>query len=348
MILLNKHKLKPLVLLVFISVILLLLNGCQNYAKDDEQFTNSKKIVIRFSHVVGEDTPKGEAARKFAELIKEKSNGKMEVQVFANGSLYRDGEEWDALQSGKIQMIAPALSKMTSKVPKLELFDLPFIFKDLEQVHRLTDGKIGNLIYQSAKSYHVEPLAIWDNGFKQFTNNRNQLHLPKDFIGLTFRIMPSQILQEQFNVLGAKAEVRNFNDVYKALSTGEIDGQENTISNIYTKRFHEVQKYLTISNHGYLGYLVMINKDFWNKLSPRNQQLILTTMNEVTKWERNKAKEIQAEQLQEIKKSKSIKIETMTGEERQAFREKYASLYRKVEAGLDKSIVKEMKTLLSD
>jgi len=245
-------------------------------------------------------------------------------------------------------MIAPAMSKMTSQIPELEIFDLPFLFNNLEQVHQLTDGQAGELIFEKAGKYNVEPLAIWDNGFKQFTNNIKQLHKPEDFKGLTFRIMPSNVLKEQFNILGANAEVRNFNDVYQSIINKEIDGQENTISNIYTKRFHEVQNYLTLSNHGYLGYLVIINQDFWNQLSPENRQLISATMQEVTEWQRLQAEEIHEKQLKAIKESKMIEIESLTEEEWFLFREKYSYLYKKFESRFDDTFSGEIKSLINN
>ncbi len=330
---------------IFILVILIVsLSGCQRYVKDYEQFSNEEKIIIRFSHVVGEDTPKGMAARKFAQLVKERTNGKVEVQVFANGTLYKDGEEWDALQKGNIQMIAPATSKMTSKIPELQIFDLPFLFSNLEQVHRITDGNIGKSIFQALQKYKVEPLAIWDNGFKQFTNRYYSLHKPEDFRGLTFRVMPSAVLKEQFVMLGAKAEVRNFNDVYQSLVNDEIDAQENTISNIYTKKFYEVQDYLMISNHGYLGYLILMDQQFWNKLSPEYKVIIKESMVEVTEWERMMAQELQQQQLQHIRDCDCITIEEWTDEERKRFHKFYEPLYLKLEEKVNKKFLDEVNT----
>jgi len=331
--------------ILFLSFITISFTGCQSYARDYEQFSSEEKMVIRFSHVVGEDTPKGLAARKFAQLVKEKSNGRIEVQVFANGSLYRDGEEWDALQQGDIQMIAPATAKMTSKIPELQIFDLPFFFSNMDQIHHLTDGEIGKSIFQAAKKYHVEPLAIWDNGFKQLTNRYYSLHTPKDFEGLTFRIMPSPILAEQFTMLGAKAEAKNFNDVYHALVNREIDGQENTISNIYTKKFHEAQNYLILSNHGYLGYLVMMNQDFWNKLSPEYQEIITEAMAEVTEWQRVVAEDLQEQQLTLIERCDCIKIEPLTEEEWKRFHRFYQPLHKKLEQRLGTSFIDEIHAI---
>ncbi|MFV9511462.1 DctP family TRAP transporter solute-binding subunit [Tepidibacillus sp. LV47] len=332
----QNRKYQKVFWLLSILIWVFLTVGCQKYAKDYEQFSQNEKIIIRFSHVVGEDTPKGQAARKFAQLMKERSKGKVEVQVFANGSLYRDGEEWEALQRNDVQIIAPAMSKLIQKIPELQVFDLPFYYENLEQIHQLADGKVGKMVFESAKKNKVLPLAIWDNGFKQFTNRDHSLHTPKDFANLKFRIMPSPILEDQFSLLDAKAEARNFNDVYQALKNKEVDGQENTISNIYTKRFFDVQDYLILSNHGYLGYLVMMNKDFYNTLSPEIQKMIQTTMNEVTIWERKKAQEIEQNQLKQIRECQCIKIENLTREEKDEFKKLYQPLYQKVKRDLGK------------
>ena len=334
-------------ILFFVLLMVVITTGCQKYAKDDEQFSEEEKIIIRFSHVVGEDTPKGQAARKFAELMKERSKGKVEVQVFSNGSLYRDGEEWDALKKNEVQMIAPSMSKLIPKIPELQVFDLPFYFKDLDQIHKVADGEVGEMVFQSAKRNQVTPLAIWDNGFKQLTNRGHSLHSPKDFVNLHFRIMPSPILEEQFAMLGAVGEARNFNDVYESLKNKEVNGQENTISNIYTKRFFDVQDYFIVSNHGYLGYLVIMNEDFYQKLDPTIQVMIEKTMEEVTVWQRKKALEIENKQLELIKKCQCIQVESLTDEEKAVFKKLYQPLYQKVRRDLSDVMSKTDRIILS-
>jgi len=321
---------------ILLSLFMLSLSiGCQKYAKDFEQIDQNEKIIIRFSHVVGEDTPKGLAARRFADMVKERSNGRIEVQVFSNGSLYKDGEEWDALKAGKVQMIAPAMSKLTDKLPELKIFDLPYYFNDLDEVHSLADGELGKKIFKSAEQFNLIPLAIWDNGFKQWTNQEFVLKNPEQFNDLTFRIMPSSILQQQYTLIGARTKIIGFNDVYQALQSGEIDGQENTISNIYTKKFYKVQNHLTISDHGYLGYLVLINKDFWeNQLNDELRIMMIEVMKDVTDWQRNKVQEIEAYQLQLIKDCNCIEVEELTVQEKDNFRKHYKHLYNKLESEL--------------
>ncbi|MFN3284169.1 MAG: DctP family TRAP transporter solute-binding subunit, partial [Pseudothermotoga sp.] len=233
-------------------LMLVLVPACAPKPIDYEQVSPDDKIVIRFSHVVGEDTPKGQAARLFAKLMKERTNGKVEVQVFSNGSLYKDSEELNALSEGDVQMIAPALSKLSSLVPELGVFDLPYLYPNLDGYHKVFDGKTGKVIAKSLEKQNMVSLGFWDSGFKQFTSNVQPIRNPQDLAGTTIRIMPSAVLDDQFNLLQVRPVEMNFNDVYLALAQGKIHGQENTVSNIYTKRFYKVQNYMTISDHGYL------------------------------------------------------------------------------------------------
>lgn len=310
-------------------ILLFVLGSCQAqaYPEDHEQLSHEERIVIRFSHVVGEDTPKGLAARRFAKLIKERTNGYVEVQVFPNGYLYKDGEELDALLRGDIQMIAPATSKITMLVPEWQVMDLPFAFKNAEEVHSYLHGPIGIELMGKLHTKGVYPLDIWDNGFKQMTNNRNPLVQPDDFEALRFRIMPSQVLHEQFTEFKALPKAYLFNEVFHLLERKEIDGQENTPSNITSKDLHSLQNYLTISNHGYLGYLVLMNNQFWEQLPEEIKGTIRETLAEVTAWEMEIAKEINKQQLLEIEQCECISIHVLTEEERQRWEDALQPVY---------------------
>ncbi len=221
---------------LIVSFLICILVSCRaSYPTDHEQLSEEERIVIRFSHVVGEETPKGLAARKFAKLVKERTNGRVEVQVFPNGTFYRDGEEIDALLRGDIQMIAPATSKLTDLVPEFSVIDLPFAFENEKEVHSYLTGPIGNELLQKLLAKGVYPLDIWDNGFKQMTNNRGPLVHLEDFMGLKIRIMPSWVLEEQFQTLQATSVHLTFNEVFQQLEMNGIDGQENTLSNITSR-----------------------------------------------------------------------------------------------------------------
>jgi C4-dicarboxylate-binding protein DctP len=308
----------PLII-ILLFLLALPLQSCQNRAIDMEQVSSEERIVIKFSHVVSEQTPKGMAARRFADLARERTDGRVEVQVYPNSQLYMDGEEVDALINNNIQMIAPATAKMTEYFPELFLFDLPFLFYDYNQVHRFIDGPEGQSLLERLQSHGMNSLAMWDNGFKVMTSNR-PLRKPADFEGLRFRIMPSRVLDSQFVQLGARARDLPFSDVYAALESGLVDAAENTPSNIYTKKFYLVQDYLTISNHGYLGYLVLTNEQFWSSL-PEDIRLILEEiMEEVTDWERQIAQEENARDLELIINSGSINIYYLDDEEKEEWK----------------------------
>src|SRR5689334_6054127 len=207
-------------------------------------------IVIKFSHVVAPNTPKGLAAEKFKELAEKYTEGKVKVEVYPNSQLYKDKEELEALQLGAVQMLAPSNSKFGPLgVKEFEVFDLPYIFPDTEALRKVTDGPIGKELFKKLESKGIVGLAYWDNGFKIMSANR-PLHKPDDFLGLKMRIQSSKVLESQMKALGAVPQVMAFSEVYQALQTGVVDGTENPPSNMYTQKMNEVQKYATISNHG--------------------------------------------------------------------------------------------------
>src|SRR3981189_1248127 len=208
-------------------------------------------IVIKFSHVVATNTPKGLAAEKFKELAEKYTNGKVKVEVYPNSQLYKDKEELEALQLGAVQMLAPSNSKFGPMgVKEFEVFDLPYILPSKAALRKVTAGPAGKLLLGLLDSKGMTGLAYWDNGFKQMSANK-PLHMPEDYKGMKFRIQSSKVLEAQFRLLGAIPQSMAFSEVYQALQTGVVDGQENTWSNIYTQKMHEGQKYITNTNHGY-------------------------------------------------------------------------------------------------
>ncbi|MGB6270482.1 MAG: DctP family TRAP transporter solute-binding subunit, partial [Pseudolabrys sp.] len=199
-------------------------------------------IVIKFSHVVAPNTPKGKGADKFKELAEKYTNGKVKVEVYPNSTLYKDKEELEALQLGAVQMLAPSNSKFGPiGIKDFEVFDLPFLLPNLTALRKVTEGPIGQRLLKLLEPKGMIGLAYWDNGFKQMSANK-PLHMPEDYKGLKFRIQSSKVLEAQFRLLGATPQVMAFSEVYQALQTGVVDGQENTPSNMYTQKFHEVQK----------------------------------------------------------------------------------------------------------
>jgi C4-dicarboxylate-binding protein DctP len=287
--------------------------------------------VLKFSHVVSENTPKGKAAVFFEKRLEELSKGRIDVQVYPNSQLYKDKAVLKALKLDSVQMACPSFSKFTKIVPQLALFDLPFLFKDMDHVHKVEDSEVGQKLKDMVTAKGYVALDFWDNAFKQFTSSKRPLIKPEDAKGQKFRIMSSKVLEAQFKAVGANPQVMPFSEVYSALQQGVIDGQENTNSNIYTKKFYEVSKYMTVSNHGYLGYLVVMSKKFWDKLPDDLKAAVKQAMKEATAEERKLAVELDKSQFAKIKEyadqTKKLEITVLTPEQRDAWKKVMSTIY---------------------
>ena len=280
----------------------------------------AEPIVIKFSHVVAQDTPKGLAADFFKKRAEELTQGKVTVEVYPNSQLYKDKEEMEALQLGAVQMLAPSLAKFGPLgVKDFEVFDLPFIFNDYDDLHKVTKGPAGKALLDKLAPKGILGLAYWDNGFKSFSAN-SPMKTPADLKGKKFRIQNSKVLEEQMRTIKAIPQMLAFSDVYQALQTGVVDGAENPISNFYTQKMHEVQKYMTITNHGYLGYAVIVNKKFWEGLPADIRTQLETALNEATDYANKIAKEMNDRDLASVKASGKTEVTTLTPEERAAFK----------------------------
>ncbi len=289
------------------------------------------EYTLKFSHVVSPNTPKGKAADFFEKRLEELSGGKIDVQVYPSSQLYTDGAVVKALRLDSVQMAAPSFSKFGKIVPQLALFDLPFIFKDIDHLHRVQDGEVGTALKDMVTAKGIVALDYWDNGFKQFTSSKKALINPEDAEGQKFRIMSSKVLEEQMKSVGGNPQMMPFSEVYSGLQQGVIDAAENPISNIWTKKFHEVQSHLTISDHGYLGYLVVMSKKFWNSLPADLQANVKQAMKEATAKERQWAQELNDSQFDLIKeyaaKTGKLEIYTLTDEQKAAWRNKVSKIY---------------------
>jgi C4-dicarboxylate-binding protein DctP len=287
--------------------------------------------TLKFSHVVSPNTPKGKAADFFEKRLEELSGGRIDVQVYPSSQLYTDGAVVKALRLDSVQMAAPSFSKFGKIVPQLALFDLPFIFKDLDHLHRVQDGEVGRKLKGMVTAKGIVALDFWDNGFKQFTSSSKALINPEDAEGQKFRIMSSKVLEEQFKAVGGNPQMMPFSEVYSGLQQGVIDAAENPISNIWTKKFHEVQKYMSISDHGYLGYLVVMSKKFWDSLPKDLQKNVVQAMHEATAKEREYAKQLNDSQFELIKEyaktTGKLEIITLTPEQKEAWRKAVSKIY---------------------
>ena len=299
-------------------------------------------IVIKFSHVVAPNTPKGKGADKFKELAEKYTNGKVKVEVYPNSTLYKDKEELEALQLGAVQMLAPSNSKFGPiGIKDFEVFDLPYLLPNKAALRKVTDGPLGKAMLKKLETKGMVGLAYWDNGFKEMSANR-PLRMPEDYKGLKFRIQSSKVLEAQFRALGAIPQVMAFSEVYQALQTGVVDGQENTPSNIYTQKFYEVQKYTTLTNHGYIGYVVVVNKKFWDGLPADVRGQLEKAMNEATEYSNEISAKENAEGLDEIKKSGKTEIIIPTAAETAAMRKAMEPLFQEMAGRIGKQLIDDV------
>lgn len=298
-------------------------------------------IVIKFSHVVASNTPKGAAADKFKELAEKYTEGKVKVEVYPNSTLYKDKEELEALQLGAVQMLAPSNSKFGPiGIREFEVFDLPYILPDLATLRKVTDGPLGARLLKLLEPKGMIGLAYWDNGFKEMSANR-KLVTPADYRGVKFRIQSSKVLEAQFRSLGAIPQVMAFGEVYQALQTGVVDGQENTASNIYSQKMHEVQKYLTLTNHGYIGYVVVVNKKFWDGLPADVRAQLDRAMKEATAFGNGQSAKENEDALAEIKKAGRTEIVALTPEQDAAMRKAMEPVYKDVAGRVGQPLIEE-------
>ena len=296
-------------------------------------------IVIKFSHVVAADTPKGKASEYFAKKAAELTKGKVKVEVYANSALYKDKEEMEALQIGAVQMLAPSLAKFGPLgVKEFEAFDLPFIFDDRDDLHKITQGPVGASLLAKLEPKGIKGLAYWDNGFKAFSAN-TPLKTPADFKGKKFRIQSSKVLEEEIRSVGGIPQVMAFSEVYQALQTGVVDGTENPLSNFYTQKMHEVQKHLTLTDHGYLGYAVIVNKKFWDGLPADIRKQLDDAMEQSTRYANQIAKVENDSSLEAVKKSGKTTVYVPTKEERLAFKKAMVPVHQKMESRVGKETI---------
>ncbi|MBK8457973.1 MAG: TRAP transporter substrate-binding protein [Phyllobacteriaceae bacterium] len=287
-------------------------------------------IVIKFSHVVAPATPKGKGAEKFKELAEQYTEGKVKIEIYPNSQLYKDKEELEALQLGAVQMLAPSLAKFGPLGAKeFEAFDLPFLFADKAALNRVTTGEVGKALFARLEDKGILGLAYWDNGFKIMSAN-SPLRTPDDFVGLKLRIQSSKVLEAQMKALGAVPQVMAFSEVYQALQTGVVDGTENPPSNMYTQKMHEVQKHATLSNHGYLGYAVIVNKKFWEELPADTRGQLDKALVEATEYANSIAQEENDKALAAMKEAGKTEFHELTAEEKAAWMEALKPVYEEV------------------
>nr|WP_217345534.1 TRAP transporter substrate-binding protein [Noviherbaspirillum sp. L7-7A]MBV0879828.1 TRAP transporter substrate-binding protein [Noviherbaspirillum sp. L7-7A] len=296
-------------------------------------------IVIKFSHVVANDTPKGKAAERFKELAEKATKGRVKVEVYPNSTLYKDKEEMEALQLGAVQMLAPSLAKFGPLgVKEFEVFDLPYIFPSKDVLYRVTEGPVGKELFRKLEPKGITGLAYWDNGFKIMSSNK-PMRTPADFKGMKMRIQSSKVLDAQMRALGANPQVMAFSEVYQALQTGVVDGTENPPSNLYTQKMHEVQKHVTVSDHGYLGYAVIVNKKFWDGLPADVRTQLEVAMKDATKYANAIAQQENDRAMAAVKASGKTEIYALNDKEKAEWRKALAPVQKDMESRIGKATI---------
>jgi C4-dicarboxylate-binding protein DctP len=295
-------------------------------------------LIIKYSHVVADQTPKGQAALKFKELAEKALPGKVEVQVFPNSQLFGDGKEMEALLLGDVQIIAPSLAKFAKYTPKLQVFDLPFLFDNIEAVDRFQDSPKGQELLDSMLKKGIKGLGYLHNGMKQLSANV-PLRTPADAKGLKFRIQSSDVLEAQFKAVGANPQKLAFAEVYQALQTGVVDGTENPWSNTYTKKFHEVQKYIMDSDHGVLDYMVITNAGWWKSLPDDVRTALNKAMVESIKYGNKIAYDEAANYRQKVIADKKAEVLPMSKAELAQWRTAMKPVWAKFEGEIGKDVI---------
>ncbi|TWI53364.1 C4-dicarboxylate-binding protein DctP [Pseudomonas duriflava] len=295
-------------------------------------------ILIKFSHVVAENTPKGQGALMFKKLVDERLGGRVKVEVYPNSSLFGDGKEMEALLLGDVQMLAPSLSKFDKYTRKLQIFDLPFLFDNIQAVGRFEQSPEGRALLTSMKGSGIVGLGYWHNGMKQLSSNK-PLYEPSDARGLKFRVQASEVLDEQFKQLRAVPRKLSFAEVYQSLQTGVVNGQENPWSNIYSQKMHEVQTYITETDHGVIDYMVITNAEFWDGLPNDVRTQLQSIMDEVTVEVNNQAEQLNQRDKQNIIKAKTTEIITLTPKQRSEWREAMKPVWKKFEGAIGADLI---------
>lgn len=343
---------KKWLLLTIISVFALALAACggesgSSEPKSSEEYTAENPLIIKFSHVTAIDSVKGKAADKFAQLVNEKTEGKVKVEVYPSSQLYGDNDELDALVSGNVHMIAPSVTKMVKIDPRWQYVDMPYLFESEEHVQKFFESDVAKELMNSEQlaANDIKGMAFWPNGFKHFSNNKHPLVTVEDFKGLKFRAQAGQVLEAQFETLGAGSATIAFGETYAALQQGTVDGAENPYNNFDTMKFYEVQKYLSTSQHGRLDYAIFVNKSFWESIPADLLAPVEEALAEATAYAQELAAEENAKSLENVKASGVVEVYEMTQEERDALKEALQPVYEEFEETITPELIEGIQAL---
>lgn len=343
---------RKLVLLVLISVFLLSLVGCgkstsnttsslttKNESKSATQ--DMKPIKLKLGHIVKPDGPVAIAAVRFADLMKERTNGKIIIEVYDSGTLGSQRDLLEGLQIGTVDMTLSSPAIMSSLTPKVSVFDLPYIFKNAEQAYKVLDGELGKSIFAEGEKYGYTYINAWENGFRHTTNNKRVLETPADFNGLKLRVPESKVYLEMAKALGANPTTMGFGELFSALQNGTVDGQENPISQIYSSHFQEVQKYMTLDGHIYACNPLLISNTAKEKIPEDLYKILVDTANEVRDWERDLVAQSEGKMIEEMK-ANGMEITVLNTNEKAEFSKAVSGVWGMFNNSIGEDLIKKV------
>ena len=306
------------------------------------------EITIKFSHIATSDSPKGLAATHFKDLVEKLTKSKVKVEVYPNSELFKDNEEIEALQLNSVQMLAPTFSKFSGLgIHDFEVFDLPYLFRNADDLHRITQGPIGRRLLTLLDPKGIVGLGYWDNGFKDMSANK-PIHTPDDMRNLRVRIQPSKVISTQMTDLGAVPFSMPVYESFKYLNNGLLDGTETPPSLFYSLDLMKSQKYLTMTNHGYLGYVIIVNKKFWDSLPSEIQVQLTTAMSETTKYANSIALQKNKADLDTIKSAGYTTVIELTDAEKKLWVDALLPVRQQMEGRIGKDLINQIKKQLPD
>jgi C4-dicarboxylate-binding protein DctP len=301
------------------------------------------EVLIRFSHVVAPDTPKGQMAQHFQTLVAQRSQGRIRVELYPDSQLYGDDDEMDALRFGAVDMLAPSLSKFGNVgVPEFEVFDLPFLFQNLQQVRRVTQGPLGQQLLERLGRQQMLGLGFMDSGFKQLSG-RKSMRTPADLRGQRMRVQASRVLVAQMRAWGAQPVVLPFGETRRALSQGVVDGAENPLSNLQTQGLAALQPHITLTHHGYLGYVVVTHPRFWASLPPHDQALLRQALAEALELGNRLSAELDQKALQALRQTPGIHLHTLTDPQRAAWIDAARPVYTQFRQSIGAALLRDIQ-----
>lgn len=329
---------KLLSISLIVILVVTMLAGCGASNESNEPEVNQETVEIKVGHGNPESNAIHEGWLKFKEIVEEKSGGNIEVKIYPNGQLGGDRELIEALQMGNVTMSSPSSAPLASFDKSFFVLDIPFLFKDREQVYSTLDGKAGKELLGSLESYNIKGLAFMENGFRNLTNSKIGVRTPEDLDGLKIRTMENEIHLAAWTLLGANPTPMAFGELFTALQQKTVDGQENPFELIYSVKFHEVQDYISKTQHIYSPYVIIINKDFYEGLSDANKKIIDEAVVEATNYQREIAKQKDLESEEAIKAA-GVEVLDLTNEEKGMFKDKLVPLFDQVKEKAGAEIV---------